>query len=411
MTVVYGQVRMRSEPIPVCFRYDDASMQNTPRTAANARREEAPSSQIDQRTSFDFIRYANCWEDADVLCDALQPKEGMRILSIASAGDNSLALAAEGANVVVADLSLAQLACVELRVAAFRRLNHERVLQFLGICPSNERIADYAMLERDLSQPARGFWSARLSDIARGIVHVGKFEAYFRKFRRCVLPLIHSRRTIAALLEQKDEAARKQFWDDTWNNRRWRLLFRIFFSRKLMGALGRDPEFFRYVEGSVSDRILQRAEYALTVLPTHANPFLDYIVHGNFTRALPRYLRPENFERVREGLDRLTLHHGPIEEVGRHFAGEGFDGFNLSDIFEYLDPTVSCDLYAALVAVARPGARLAYWNTLVPRSCPPELLGRVRPLKDVARELFSRDLAFFYCNFEVDEVVRVDGRE
>ncbi len=32
-----------------------------------------------------------------------------------------------------------------------------------------------------------------------------------------------------------------------------------------MGRLGRDPEFFRYVEGSVAERILERVEYALTV--------------------------------------------------------------------------------------------------------------------------------------------------
>jgi S-adenosylmethionine-diacylglycerol 3-amino-3-carboxypropyl transferase len=335
-----------------------------PRSPVEERSATAGSGRIDERTSFDFIRYANCWEDADVLCEALQPQRGMRILSIASAGDNSLALAADGADVVVADLSAAQLACVELRVAAFRRLDHERVLQFLGIRPSAERLADYALLERDLSPSARGFWSERPEEIALGIIHAGKFEAYFRKFRRYMLPLIHSRRTIEALLEPKEEPARRQFWDKRWNNARWRLLFRIFFSRRLMGALGRDPEFFRYVEGSVADRILQRAEYALTVLPTHANPFLDYIVYGNFPRSLPRYLRPENFHKVRDGLERITLHHGRIDDAAPRHAGGGFDGFNLSDIFEYIDPVASRELYATLLEFARPGARLAYWNTL-----------------------------------------------
>ena len=77
---------------------------------------------IDQRASFHFIRYANCWEDAEVLCTALLPRCGTRILSIASAGDNSLALLAAGAEVVAADLSVAQLACLDLRVAALNNL-------------------------------------------------------------------------------------------------------------------------------------------------------------------------------------------------------------------------------------------------------------------------------------------------
>jgi S-adenosylmethionine-diacylglycerol 3-amino-3-carboxypropyl transferase len=359
---------------------------------------------IDRRASFELLRYANCWEDAEVLCGALRPRLGTRVLSIASAGDNSLALLAAGSEVVAADLSAAQLAALDLRVAAFRRLDYERLLAFLGVLPAADRTATYERLEAELSPASRGFWSARRAQVARGIIHAGRLEAYFRKFRTWVLPWIHSRATLRRLLEPKDPGARRRFWDDEWNNRRWRLLFRIFFSRFLMGRLGRDPEFFRYVEGSVSDRILQRTEHALTELATHDNPFLDYIVYGNFSRTLPLYLRRENLDAIRSGLDRLTLVHGPIEEAGRIHARGGFDAFNLSDIFEYLHPETARRLYGDLVDLARPGARLAYWNTLVPRSCPAEFQGRVRSLKALAGELFARDRAFFYCNFEVDEV-------
>ena len=88
----------------------------------------------------------------------------------------------------------------------------------------------------------------------------------------------------------------------------------------------------------MSDRVLQRTKYALTVLPTHDNPFLEYILTGTYKRSLPRYLQPNRFEAVRNGLDRLTLFHGSIEDAGRNHAGSGFDGFNLSDIFEYFIP-------------------------------------------------------------------------
>ena len=360
---------------------------------------------IEERTSFDLIRYGNCWEDADVLCEALRPHPGARILSIASAGDNTLALLAEGAEVVAADLSFAQLACVELRCAAFRRLEYEELLVFLGVGPADDRLSTYTRLENDLSPQAQSFWKNQQRQLAEGVIHAGKFEAYFKLFRTRVLPLIHSRRTIDRLLEDKKADARKSFYDKNWNNLRWRLLFRVFFSRFVMGRLGRDPEFFRYVKGSVSDRILERTKYALTVLPTHENPFLDYILTGNFSRRLPRYLRPDRFEAVRDGLDRRTLFHGSIEKGGCAHEKSGFDGFNLSDIFEYLDPMTCRELYSELLAVARPGSRLAYWNTFVPRRCPPELADCVTPLTELSERLFARDLAFFYCNFWVDEVM------
>ena len=360
---------------------------------------------IEERASFDLIRYGNCWEDADVLCEALRPHPGARILSIASAGDNTLALLAEGAEVVAADLSIAQLACLELRCAAFRSLDYEELLSFLGVRPDDNRLSTYARLENDLSPRAQSFWKNQQRQVAEGVIHAGKFEAYFKLFRTRVLPLIHSRRTIDRLLEDKKADARKNFYDKNWNNLRWSLLFRVFFSRFVMGRLGRDPEFFRYVEGSVSDRILERTKYALTVLPTHENPFLEYILTGNFSRRLPRYLRPDRFEAVRDGLDRLTLFHGSIEKAGCLHEKSGFDGFNLSDIFEYLDPTTCRELYSELLAVARPGSRLAYWNTFVLRRCPPELADCITPLTELSERLFVRDLAFFYCNFWVDEVM------
>lgn len=360
---------------------------------------------IEERASFELIRYGNCWEDADILCQALAPAPGSRILSIASAGDNVLALLAEGAEVVAADLSIAQLACLELRCAAFRSLEYDELLGFLGIHLCKDRLSTYERLERHLSPQVQTFWSSHRQLVENGVIQAGKFESYLRLFRTRILPLIHSRRTIESLMSVRDRPDRQRFYDRSWNNVRWQLIFRVFFSRFVMGRLGRDPEFFRYVEGSVADRILDRAKYAVTDLPTHNNPYLEFILTGNFARSLPRYLQPDTFEAVRNGLDRLTLFHGSIEQAGRVHAESGFDGFNLSDIFEYLDSTTSREIYSELLDVAKSGSRLAYWNTFVPRHAPVELANRVTPLTKLSRQLFSQDRAFFYGKFLVDEVV------
>ena len=50
------------------------------------------STEAAARSDFSFIRYAQCWEDADILLEALDIGEGDVCLSIASAGDNSLSL-------------------------------------------------------------------------------------------------------------------------------------------------------------------------------------------------------------------------------------------------------------------------------------------------------------------------------
>lgn len=367
---------------------------------------------IDKRARFDLVRYANCWEDAAILVEALAPAPGKRFLSIASPGDNSFSLVAGGASVVAADLSTPQLALVELKRAAIRLLPREEALAFLGFGDATDRPAVFARLAAELSPRARKFWEERPEAVAFGPSHAGKFERYFGLFRTRVLPLVHGRKTILSLLEPRDRAGREAFHRERWDNWRWRLLFRVFFSRFTMGRLGRDPEFFRYVEGSVAERILARARYAVTELDPHENPYLEYILTGTYSRALPHYLRPDVYAALQAALlehpERLTLFEGPIDAVAAAEAaggGPGFDGFNLSDIFEYMDPTTSEGVYTRLLSAARPGARFAYWNLLVPRRRPESVAARVRPLDELAKRLFARDQAFFYSAFVVEEVV------
>src|SRR4051794_14922584 len=161
-----------------------------------------PASEAAANADFSAVRYAQCWEDADVLLEALDVRPGDTCLSIASAGDNALALLArDPARVIALDLSPAQLACVELRVAAYRNLSHSELLELIGSRPSERRADLYQHCRPGLSTTVQAFWDARPEQIAAGIGGVGKFENYFALFRRRVIPLIHSRSRVDRLLQ------------------------------------------------------------------------------------------------------------------------------------------------------------------------------------------------------------------
>jgi S-adenosylmethionine-diacylglycerol 3-amino-3-carboxypropyl transferase len=98
------------------------------------------SSEIAAKADFGHIRYAQLWEDADVLTEALGDVSGGTLVSICSAGDNALAmLTLDPAKVVVVDLSPAQIACMRLRIGAFRALTHREFLELMGARPSTRR--------------------------------------------------------------------------------------------------------------------------------------------------------------------------------------------------------------------------------------------------------------------------------
>lgn len=356
---------------------------------------------LENRVDLKIIRYANCWEDADILLEALAPKEGGKYLSIASAGDNSFALLANSPSLVLAiDLNFSQLACVELKKEAFRHLPYEQMLQFLGVHAMDKRKECYKNLRESLTEKTKNYWDNHLDLIEKGIIHTGKFERYFSLFSRWVLPLIHSKKTITCLLEKKSTEERKRFYDKQWNTLAWKWLFKLFFSRKVMGKWGRDPEFFKYVETSVADRILTRVKHALTELPTDTNPYLEYILKGNFQKTLPFYLRAENFENIRKNLDQLVLFKGGLNEAFAAYPSS-FDGFNLSDIFEYMSPEQYGEELTQIVDRSTAGARLAYWNMLAYRKEVPAL-SKLSFLD--SERLHKLDKAFFYQAFVIGVV-------
>lgn len=365
------------------------------------------ASEIQHRADFSRIRYAQCWEDPRLLAAALKPA-GKHCVSIGSAGDNSLALLAEGAaSVTAVEMNPAQVACIALRIAAYLELDHAGLLELMGSRPSARRPALYQKCRGSLDAEAAAFWDGRPGDVERGIGAVGKFEAYFALFRTFVLPLAHPRGRVRRLLETRGPAERAEFYERCWNNRRWRALFHLFFSRFAMGALGRDTEFFRYVEGSVAGRILDRTRHALVELEPAGNPYLHWILMGTHGAALPEALREENYAPIRGALraGRFHIARMPLETFLETNAGRRFDAFNLSDIFEYMSAENAEILLGKIADASVPGARLAYWNMLAPRSRPDSLAHRLRPLDDEAARLFRSDRAFFYSRFVIEEVI------
>lgn len=268
-------------------------------------------SEIEARAAFDHIRYAQVWEDADVLTDALGDVAGGTLVSICSAGDNALAmLTRDPERVVAVDVSPAQIACLRLRIGAFRSLSHEEFLELTGSRPSNRRRELLARALSDCDPETCHFWERLTEDVDQfGIGGVGKFERYFRIFRTRLLPFVHSKKTISEIFIPRTDSDREAFFETRFNTFRWGLLLNIFFSRFVMGRFGRDKAFFDHVDGSPAEHVARRLRHAGIETDPSKNPYLHWIMTGTHGTALPMAWRPENYEVIRE-----------IDSIGSTFA-------------------------------------------------------------------------------------------
>lgn len=360
--------------------------------------------EIANKVNFNLVRYSNCWEDADILNEGLQIKKEDVCLSIGSSGDNALSLLINSPKkVVVVDLNPTQLACIELRMAAFRNLNYDEILQFLGVKDCTDRISIFNSIKGDLSTEARDYWESNLDSIKIGFIHIGKAEKFFSLMRK-FLPLVHldAEARIKNLLEKKDLKSQKTFYYDEWNSERWRFFIKNLYSNKIGGNIARDPQFYKYVADDMGETILNRMEYALTEMSLYNNPYMHYILKGNYAdEALPLYLRKENFLKIRNNLDKIELFKGDVTAALNSFQQYEFDVFNLSDIFEYMSEDEFKDNLSKIYDRASDGARIAYWNAFVDRPMPSDIPLTVDEV--ACDSLLKKDKAFFYKKFIVGQ--------
>lgn len=357
-----------------------------------------------KNTNFDIIRYSNCWEDASILVEGLKTAQVGKIFSIASAGDNSFSLLTLNPELVVAgDLNPVQLYLCELKKLAISKLDDDELLAFLGFTESKHRTKIYNTLKNELSADPRNYFDQHRFDIERGIIHTGKFEKYFTTFRTWVLPFIHSKATTKYLLKEKTVNEQENFYNHTWKSWRWKLLFKLFYSKKVMGSAGRSPEFMKHVRLNVSDFIYQTAQEHLQSVACQSNEYLSYIFTGCFAPQLPHYLLPENLKVIRTNINQIVFAQGTAEQVLQSYGK--FDGFNLSDIFEYMSEQQMKDNADTIFKYANTEARVAYWNLMVPRRLSESYPDSFSFQKEVSESLHQIDKCFFYNQYIIDQKI------
>ena len=363
-------------------------------------------SEVEEYAKFDILRYAQVWEDADILIQALDIHENDNILSIASAGENTISMLIKNPNKVFAiDLSENQIACTELKIVAYKYLDYQECMEFIGVFDCNDRIKTYQKIADKLSKDTRTYLESNLEMLEKGIIHTGKFEKYFHLFGKKILPFIHKKSIREELLQKKTKEERIQFYDQKWNNMRWKMLFRIFFSKTDMGKLGRDKAFFRYVHVNVAEHILERTKYAITELDTSENSYLQYIIHGKYDEnVLPVAYRKENFEIIKKNIDKIYLLKDSVEDFIQKEEIDYISKYNLSDIFEYMSDEQMCKIFEKIFIKSAPGTRNAYRNMLADKRASKYFDNLVYKEKE-SKELFKQDKAFFYSKFIIEQVI------
>lgn len=364
-------------------------------------------SQIQDRPFQRQVSYASCWEDPLILQEALQVTSGDTVLSICSGGCNSLSLLVyDPAAMTVVDFNPAQIHLVRLKMAAIRTLDHGELLELIGVRDSTRRRGLYEKTKTALASADVAYWDLRLDLIDKGLFRIGRTDKYLMLFGRLIRTLF-GRAKVERLFAAKDVAEQQSLFRKEWDGAVWRGLFRLFFHRAVISR-AKDPTHFRFVDfDGFGDRFRKRTEWLLTEVPLRDNYFLALVFLGRYPheRAVPTYLLEENQAIVRDRLDRITFHQGDLESLLNATPDQTYDRFNLSNLFDWVDDEHLSRALRKVVRTGRPGGRMIYWNTLMPRPLPH--VDGLTNHPDEAAAMLQRD-RFIYAHFTIADIAPVE---
>lgn len=350
--------------------------------------------------------FAQVREDPLLEIDALAPAPDSTIVVVSSGGCTALSLVACGAGRVVSvDSNATQNHLVELKAQAVRSLEPGALLGFLGAAsvPKAWRIADYGALRASLNADAAKYWDSHSRMIGKGILNSGVSEGFIRVVVHAMRLLVHPASRIDRLLSCETLAEQRELYEKEWNTRRWRALFRILLSRRAFNRTY-DPAFFQNVEnGDFAGHFYRLMDNALCEIPVASNYFLHHMLRGTYRTAIvggvPPYLDRAAHSATREGLKNLELVDGGYGEYLATCDDESVDGFALSNICEWLDEEQIRNLFAQVIRVARPGARLCFRNFVGHTEMPQAFRSVLREDVEAGRAAIKRDRSCLQARF------------
>jgi S-adenosylmethionine-diacylglycerol 3-amino-3-carboxypropyl transferase len=269
--------------------------------------------------------YNTCWEDPRLDRVALDLKPQDNVLVITSAGCNALDYAlCEPNHVYAVDMNPRQNALLDLKLAGIKRLNYEDFYWFFGRGYSPKaRLIYREKLRSALSRWSQNYWDKWIKffdNPSRPFYFRGASGAFARMINVYIDSIVRMRPEVNALLEAKSLEEQQRIYRE--------LLRPKFWTKSMKFAMGRDTTLSmvgvpkaqrRQVDNQYDGGIVKFVQDSLDAvfgeLPIHDNYFWRVYITGRYTPdCCPEYLKPDNFERLKNGLvDRVSTHTDSVQ--------------------------------------------------------------------------------------------------
>lgn len=377
---------------------------------------------------FDAFVYNQIWEDPRVDLQALKLDENSRILTISSGGCNALNyLLEEPCSVTAVDLNRHHIYLLNLKLAALKHLpNYEAFFDFFGRGKGKNAGASYLRyLALHLDGDTRTFWGSntlgggllygdRISFFTNGGLYDHSRNGYFLRFFHKLARL--SGCDTELILNARSEEEQRRLYEKHIDP-----FFETLFIRTVgklpvtMFGLGIPPQQYDELtadltEGrTVIDVYRERVRRLACDFPIGDNYFAWQAFARKYDtenrRAIPEYLKEENYEKLKANAGRLTTVIGSATDVIKNSEPGTFNRLVLLDAQDWMNAEQMTELWSAIAEKAEPDSRIIFRTagetSPIETNLPPELRARFTYEPKLSQQLFKQDRASIYGGFHI----------
>ncbi|MEM7531830.1 MAG: BtaA family protein [Chloroflexota bacterium] len=291
--------------------------------------------------------YNACWEDPRIDRQLLELDAGSQVVMLTSAGCNALDYLLDSpAEIHAVDVNPRQNALLELKLALIQHRSHDDLFSMFGKGWHEDPTAVIEDLKPYLQPETYEFWfdkayyfdkkrnlgsfyycgsSGKVAWFVRRYIHHAKQDLLYHAYRLLDAQTLAEQRVLYDEIEE-------HFWDrfNSWLVQRAMVMSMVGVTRAQIELMNEAND-----EG-VKGFVKQQLRHLLTEVPIRDNYFWRAYVTGRYTETCcPNYLKPENFELLRQNANRIHLHTGTLADFLRDNP-EKYSHFILLDHQDWL---------------------------------------------------------------------------
>lgn len=369
---------------------------------------------------FSGFVYNQIWEDPVVDLEALALEPTSQVLTISSAGCNVLNyLLKKPARIVAIDLNPYHLALTRLKLRAAQYLpHHDLFYAWFGYGHHANVMQDYQdYIQPHLTPEEDAIWyqarfgmgAPRLTYFRQGLYQQTRFGYFMRFLHDLARQAGFSPQLLlqAQSLEEQKAIFNQQmapFFEQGIVKTLGQLPFSVF-------SLGIPPQQYRAMkaQGNLIAQYRQRVQRLACQFPIADNYFawqafsLSY--DHQFKKAVPDYLKAENFLTIRQHAHQVETHLTSLIDYLAVQPERSFDRFVFLDAQDWMSSSVLNQLWQQILRVGRPGSRIIFRTAAadspLEAALNPALMAQFEYHAETSARLFQRDRSAIYGGFHL----------